>query len=177
VVGLQSRNVETVKYGAAHVVIKYWDVEAAKWILCDVQVGLMVIDDNQVYMSAYELSVCINKGVEPQYMPVEGSRTGCDGIFGQESGTYLEWVKRYVHFIDVFLELKTEYLNGLAPEKIVMLVPESSVKPIMFQGAFKMNALYVNDAGALIRFSDYLQITATKSISGQINKKYYRMKV
>jgi len=144
VVGLKTEDVETREYGAGHVVIEYWDVEASTWIMCDVQAGLMFTDDNHRHLSAYELRGYLGEGKTPLYMPVEQSHAGREGVFGRHNQDYSKWVNEYLYFIDTFIYTKLSYLNGLAPEKIAMLVPDGAANPIMFQNAFEMNALYVD---------------------------------
>ncbi len=134
--GLKTRDVETREYGAGHVVVEHWSREYHKWIMCDVQVGVIPTSE-ETLLSAFELGEKIEQNLPVEYIPVEGSR------FHGDIQAYVQWVEEYLYFFDTMTTLTFDPIDQ-QKEEITMLVPLGVVPPKMFQGMFEMNAVYTN---------------------------------
>jgi hypothetical protein len=136
-VGLKTRDVEIRKYGAGHVVIEFWDNNFHKWIMCDVQWGI-IPKHKDSYLSAYELGERLNDSLTIQYEPVANSRFNA-----KDTQKYGSWVKEHLYFIDTPSQVSFADTDK-RKEQITMLVPEGVKPPKMFQNMFVMNAVYTN---------------------------------
>jgi hypothetical protein len=139
VVGLKAADVETREYGAGHVVIEFWSSVWQKWVMCDVQAGIIPTAKN-ILLSAFELSQKIEKYEDASYEPVDGSRFLNPESFGTMAA-YIKWVKDYLYFLDTPAHVTFANVD-LAKQQIVMLLPLDAAPPKMFQGMFEMNAIY-----------------------------------
>jgi Transglutaminase-like superfamily len=136
-IGLKTSDVETREYGAGHVVIEFWD--GTKWIMCDVQAGIIPTSDGQG-LSAFGLGERIRQDLAVDGIELVNSR------FSNSFGTisdYCKWIAEYLYFYDTPLKLNFEPIVDRREEQIVMLVPLGVKPPEMFQGLFKMNAIYM----------------------------------
>lgn len=140
-IGLKTKDVETRQYGAGHVVIEFWSNKEQKWIMCDVQAGIIPTKDNKP-LSAVEFGENVKQGLITDYVAVTGSRFAKDSSFN-DIQSYIVWVKEYLYFYDTPLEMTFEDIDK-REQQIVMLVPLGTKPPVTFQGMFKMNALYTN---------------------------------
>ncbi len=140
-VGLKTSDVETREYGAGHVVIEFWSKQFNKWVMSDVQAGI-IPESEQLPLSAFELAQKVNRNKPVTYTPVAGARFSGIGEYSDRP-SYTEWIKEYLYFIDtpVHLTLGNEDKRR---QQIVMLVPLGAKPPVTFQGMFKMNALYTS---------------------------------
>ena len=140
-VGLKTSDVETRQYGASHIVIEYWSAEQEKWVMCDVQVGIIPKVGGQ-FLSALELGEAIGIGSDIEVETVDNSRFTHKNSFG-DLQDYLDWVKEYLFFFDTPVEVTFANIN-LPKQLLVMLGPISIKQPIMFQNMFEMNLVYTN---------------------------------
>jgi len=140
-VGLKVKDVETRKYGAGHVVIEYWSSELQKWVMCDVQAGVIPTQAG-TYLSAYELSVAIEAGAQVDFTSVLSSRFVPGQRFGGKA-SYLDWISEYLYFMDTPLNLTLESEDRRL-QRIAMLIPVGVPAPTSFQGLFDMNAVYTH---------------------------------
>lgn len=139
--GLKTRDVETREYGAGHVVIEFWNSETKNWIMCDIQAGV-IMGDSKSNFSAYELRAALDAGTKPEYTLITHSRFDSTEKY-QDRYSYIEWIKQYLYFIDTPVHLSLGNEDRQA-QQIVMLVPLNVRPPKIFQGMFKMNALYTH---------------------------------
>jgi hypothetical protein len=141
-IGLKTADVETREYGAGHVVIEFWCDELGKWVMCDVQAGIMPRLNGE-YLSTYELMKAIESDQLVDYIFVDRSSSQL-GKYG-DMPSYTDWIQYYLYFIDtpLVLDLKDQ---DLGTQQIVMLIPVGVNPPIMFQNWFEMNALYTTSA-------------------------------
>ncbi|HVX58454.1 MAG TPA: transglutaminase-like domain-containing protein [Candidatus Saccharimonadales bacterium] len=137
-VGLKTRDVETRKYGAGHVVIEFWDNGLKKWVMSDVQAGVIPLYENTP-LSAYELKQHLDSGDPITYASVTNSRFQPGKH--DDKPSYSDWIKEYLYFIDTPASL-TLGNEDKQKQKIVMLIPSGTQPPKTFQGLFKMNAVY-----------------------------------
>lgn len=138
-IGLKTNDVETRQYGAGHVVIEFWSEQFNKWIMSDVQAGIIPMSD-QLLLSAYELAQKVNSNEVVTYIPVTGARFSGAGEYDSQP-SYTDWIKEYLYFIDTPIHL-TLGDEDRCQQQIAMLVPDGITPPKMFQGMFEMNALY-----------------------------------
>lgn len=183
VIGLKTKDVETREYGAGHVVIEYWDDELRKWVMCDVQFGLIPAKHNNL-LSVYELREEIKLNNKLQFVTVKESRFPNKSYPNMHS--YIEWVKDYLYFIDTPKNITFLDLN-LSKQEIVMLVPKNIKHPLMFQGLFKMNAIYtenvkdfyINPSPSTLKFHkdlDVFYFKTQKEFHNWLSKNYNREK-
>ncbi len=140
-IGLKTSDVETREYGAGHVVIEFWSGESQKWIMCDVQAGVIPEYEDRL-LSAYELRQHLYNNKSVVYIPITGSRFSPTSKYSDKEN-YSEWISEYLYFIDtpVHLTLGNE---DKPKQQIAMLVPIDIEPPRMFQGMFVMNVLYTH---------------------------------
>jgi hypothetical protein len=141
-IGIKTSDVETRQYGAGHVVIEFWSTQFSKWVMSDVQAGIIPISE-EVPLSAYELAQKVNENDEIIYSPVIGARFSGNGSYDDQP-SYTEWIKEYLCFIDTPIQL-TLGNEDRRQQQIIMLVPDDKTPPKKFQGMFVMNALYTRN--------------------------------
>jgi hypothetical protein len=140
-VGLKMKDVETREHGAGHVVIEFWSSEYKKWVMCDVQAGV-IPKSSENPLSAYELSEMLQVGGDVSYELITNSRFGKAKSYTDDS-SYSKWINEYLYFINTPLEITLESVDR-SLHKIVMLVPIGVEPPKSFQGMFDMNAIYTH---------------------------------
>lgn len=137
-IGLKTSDVETREYGAGHMVIEFWSNEIQKWIMSDVQAGILL--DTSGLLSAFELGVAIRDSKPVGYSHVTWSRFKDNEPY-DDKPSYVEWIREYLHFYDTPLQYDFRHKDR-SKERIVMLVPENATPPKMFEGKFAMNVQY-----------------------------------
>jgi hypothetical protein len=140
-VGLKTADVETREYGAGHVVVEFWSRELNKWIMSDVQAGI-IPKSGEALLSAYELAQSLHQDTKPEPILVNGSRFGADAAF-KDMVDYISWVQEYLYFFDTPITVELN-IPDLRTQNIAMLVPLGVETPKMFQGLFTMNAIYTH---------------------------------
>jgi hypothetical protein len=142
IIGLKTSDVETRKYGAGHVVIEFWSNEMQKWVMCDVQAGIILKLKN-ILLSSLELGENINNQ-SLNYVTIVNSRFSHDGMF-KDLVSYKDWIREYLYFFDTPIE--TTFANtDRRKQRIIMLVPQEVIPPKSFQGMFIMNVIYTYSA-------------------------------
>lgn len=142
-IGLKTRDVETREYGAGHVAIEFWSHDHQKWIMSDVQAGVIPYEGDEP-LSALELAQGLDAHASIEFAPVLGSKFSDTSPFGDKAN-YTEWIKEYLYYIDTPVKL-TLGNEDKREQLIAMLVPVGEIPPQMFQNMFKMNAVYTNEA-------------------------------
>ena len=141
-IGLKTVDVETREYGAGHVVIEFWSKDFNKWVMSDVQAGI-IPRSGDIPLSALELGQVIDRDAALDFTPVVNSRFDANQAYS-EALSYADWIKEYLYFIDTPKHLTLAHKN-MAAEQIVMLVPLGVTNPKSFQSMFDMNAIYTNN--------------------------------
>lgn len=142
VIGFMTSDVEIRDYGAGHVAAEFYSTEQKKWIMLDVQYGIMPTYKD-VPLSAQELGQILDEGIEPTYELVNGSKFSA----ANDARTYDKWIHEYLYFFHVPLEIK--FIKGYtqdesnAAERII-LVPVGVVSPKVFQRVGKIKAQYTH---------------------------------
>jgi hypothetical protein len=139
-VGLKTKDVETRKYGAGHVVVEFWDSSHSKWIMSDVQAGIIPMNEDNP-LSALELKKQLDDGKPVSYKLVANSKFQ-PGAY-DDKPSYSDWIREYLYFVDTPTSL-TLGDEDRSKQQIVMLVPDDAQPPRVFQGLFEMNAIYTN---------------------------------
>ncbi len=140
IIGLKTKDVETRKTYAGHVVVEFWSKEYEKWIMVDVQIGI-IPRYKEEYLSAVELGEMIYKNLNINYELIDGSR------FSESTrkDAYAEWIKQYLYFFDTALRIKLSISEEeRLQEKKLMLIPLKSIPPKLFQRTIPIHALYTH---------------------------------
>lgn len=140
VIGLKTSDVETREYGAGHVVIEFWSREFEKWIMGDVQWGIIPRSGN-VFLSAWELGEKIHQKLPVECVLVDGSRF--DQTFKTPERYTNDWIQEYLYFFDTPVQITFADIDR-RKQQIAMLVPLGVKSPVTFQGRFEMNAVYAH---------------------------------
>lgn len=142
IVGLKTQDMSTREAGAGHVVVEFWSNEFEKWIMCDVQAGV-ILKSNNVFLSDFELGEKINQNENIEFVLVNNSRFSINS----DSRKYIDWIKEYLYFFDTpikitFSEKLTE--EDRLKEQKAMLIPLEVEPPKVFQKIFPINAIYTH---------------------------------
>jgi hypothetical protein len=140
--GLKTSDVETRKHGAGHVVIEFWSNDLQKWVMSDVQAGI-IPEAKGTPLSAVELRQVINMNQLAVYASVNSSRFSNGDVYSGKKN-YSDWIQEYLYFIDTPINLILT-VKDAAKQQIAMLVPEGVQEPKLFQGLFVMNAVYTHN--------------------------------
>lgn len=141
IVGLKTSDVGIREFGAGHVVVEFWSTEFQKWIMIDVQAGI-IPKYKDVYLSAFELREETEQNSILEYIPINNSR-----FSKTDSEKYTEWIRQYLYFFDTPLETTFSQTyteeNRLAEEKLI-LIPLGVEPPKVFQKVIPINAVYTH---------------------------------
>lgn len=144
VVGLKVKNIETIESGGGHIVIEFWSDEISKWIMIDVQEGVIPKNEKS-YLSCAELSDLLDAKENIDLECVENSTFNMD-----YKNDFIKWIYPYLYFIDTPLTTVT-FLDDekrLSQEK-VLLCPVGATTPEVFQNKYKLSYTivthYIND--------------------------------
>lgn len=143
IVGLKTSDMETRDSGAGHVVLEFWSNHFKKWIMCDVQEGVIPRYDGK-YLSAFELGKVVDNNLIPEYELVDDARFSLKN----DSLKYTEWIHQYLYFLDTPLHLS--FNEGVSEqdrlsERKLMLIPPNIIPPKMFQKIFPISAEYTTN--------------------------------
>lgn len=142
IIGLKTNNMETREAGAGHVVIEFWSNEFQKWIMADVQAGIIPKADG-VCLSAFEFGEKIDQNRNIEFVLINNSRFS----IGNDKQKYIEWIKEYLYFFDtpIRMNLFENYSEkDRLQEQKVMLIPLGISPPQVFQKIFPINAVYTH---------------------------------
>jgi hypothetical protein len=140
IVGLKTKDAETREICAGHVVVEFWSAEFKKWIMVDVQFGIIPKYEKD-FLSAIELGEKLD-----QNLPVEYVSIARPCFFsGEESKKYTEWIHPYLYFFDTPLDLKLKTTEKKRfSSKRIMLIPIGATPPKVFQKITPINAVYTH---------------------------------
>lgn len=140
--GLKTKDVEKVKYGAGHVVTEVYLNDKNKWIFIDGQTNLIPFIDN-VPLNAVELQEAIIESREKIELKslnkIENEK---------DKNKYIKWVAPYLYYFDTYFDNRKDYKIDYikCKEKTrLMLVPIGAKEPKVFQRKHPMsNLIYTN---------------------------------
>lgn len=135
-INIMMKDVETMEYGAGHVVVEFYSGEEHGWVMADIQAGVVARHDGRL-QSAWELMETLDDASIENF---DGSDfIEPDGMFG---GDYKEWIRPYLYFFDRSPELNYEYSVDTEPHLII--VPDGDKPPKYFQQTHKLDLVNVS---------------------------------
>lgn len=137
--GLKTRDVEKVRFGAGHVVSEVYVPALEKWVFIDPQFNLMPTLDG-VPLNGVEFQAALyNKDARLVITTNEGNLTR------EEAASYLNWIGKYLFYYDVLFDQATlesddfKAINGMTK---LTLVPVDRKEPRVFQRRSKIDYSY-----------------------------------
>jgi hypothetical protein len=148
VLALKTKTVETMEYGAGHVLTEVYLREYEKWIMADPQFNLVPICENTP-LNAVEFQNCIATGKEIKLCNINGAIKNITEIL------YMSFIPKYLYYFDIPFDNRQGLdLNKLKIEGMtkLMLVPIGSKNPVIFQITEKIDyCLYTNSIADFYR--------------------------
>jgi hypothetical protein len=135
-INIMMKDVETMEYGAGHVVVEFYAGEKHGWVMADIQAGV-VARCNDKLQSAYELRESMENSTPEDFNSNQFVEP--EGMFG---GDYKKWLEPYLYFFDRPPELNYEYSVDTEPHLII--VPDGSEPPKYFQKTHELDLVVVN---------------------------------
>lgn len=141
VVGLKTRNVETKRFSAGHVLAEVWMPEFKKWALIDGQFNVLPVL-NGVPLNAVEFQLAIAQKKDFKLLDVNGE------VSTLRKKIYLSFVYDYIYYLDVKLDqriVSKEERKTVDGKSHLFLVPNGAKNPSVFQRKYPIDyALYTN---------------------------------
>jgi hypothetical protein len=149
VVSLKSKDAETCKTGAGHVLAEVWLSDYNKWALIDGQYNMMPML-NKVPLNAVEFQEAIVNKRPFQLVNRKGE------IPKKERKRYLQFIPHYLYFFDINFDNRRNLLSEdrylYKGKDLLMLVPKGAKHPKIFQRKFDIgNVYYTNSASDFYR--------------------------
>lgn len=136
VLGLETRDVETVKSSAGHVLAEVWLREENKWAMIDGQFNVMPIL-NGVPLNAVEFQRAIIDKKDFKLVNSQGE------VSAKAKRSYLNFVPPYLYYFDVEFDMRQNIakadLHKEDGKTSLMLVPVGANNPTVFQRKYPMN--------------------------------------
>jgi len=130
VVGLKTRDVETCKVAAGHVLAEVWLEGHQKWALIDGQMNVMPMLNNMP-LNSVELQAAIIDKKPVQFMNINGV------VSESKAENYIDFVAPYLYYFDIKFDNRPMIdpkqrikVNG---KRVLMLVPVGAKNPTVFQ--------------------------------------------
>lgn len=137
--GLKTRDVEKVRYGAGHVVSEVYSNEFGKWIFIDPQFNILPML-NGIPLNAIELQREIyRKNIDLKLISKNGE------VSEDDAKSYIHWLGRYLYYFDTLFDQtysnsgKLKSIQGMTK---LTLVPSGSKAPTIFQRQSKIDYSY-----------------------------------
>jgi hypothetical protein len=141
VVGLKTRNVETKKFSAGHVLAEVWMPKFDKWVLIDGQFNIMPMLNN-IPLSAVEFQSAIAQKKDFKLVDVNGE------VSTKRKKIYLSFVYDYLYYLDIKFDqriVSKEERTTVVGKSHLLLVPIDAKNPVVFQRKYPIDyALYTN---------------------------------
>lgn len=142
VLGLKTRDVEKIKFGAGHVVAEVYSPENSKWIFMDPQMN-MIPTLNGIPLNAVEFQKSIiNERQNIVLINAKGN------VEQKQAEGYIDWIGKYLYFFDVAFDQRIDFSidkKEFEGKKRVMLVPMGVENPTIFQRNYKIDyCIYTN---------------------------------
>ena len=137
--GLKTKDVETTKYGAGHVVSEAYIPELKKWVFMDGQINYVpFLNDTPLNAIEYQNAI-INHKEQIELRNINGT------FNKKKTLKHINWVAKYLFYFDVSFDSseKRTKCNG---KSRLMLVPVNEKNPTVFQIKNKINyCIYTNN--------------------------------
>lgn len=141
VVALKTRDVESVKNGAGHVLAKAYLNDINKWVMADGQFNIIPLLNN-VPLNCIELQNSIINGGKFDLVDKNGE------INKKRRNQYLGFIPHYLYYFDVFFDNRQGEIKEqlrVDNKKKLMLTPLGSNKPTIFEVTGKIDyCVYTN---------------------------------
>lgn len=141
VLALKTKDVETKKYGAGHVVVEAYLNDLNKWIMADGQFNIIPANDN-VPLNAVELQRALSNGENYTFISHNGK------LRLKSIKRYQDFINEYLYYFDTSFDNRTDYENGrlqIKGKPKLMLVPIGAKNPELFEASTKIDyCLYTN---------------------------------
>lgn len=135
---LKTKDVETRKYGAGHVLLEVFITDLQKWVLLDGQWDAMPML-NGVPLNAVEFQ----KAIAENYSDLEIKSTA-----GISKRKYVNWINPYLYYLSVSFDNRVGVITDrkmVDGKSSLMLVPVGAKNPTVFQIDYKIdNCIYTN---------------------------------
>ena len=133
--GLKTRDVETTKYGAGHVLTEVWSTQFNKWFMLDAQFNIVPVL-NDIPLNAVEFQHAIIQRKNFKLVNIEGEVTL------ELKKAYMNFIPHYLYYFDYAFdqrEVAYDDLFKVNDKGYLMLVPLGAKKPTVFQRNWPMN--------------------------------------
>jgi len=136
VIGLKTRDVEKVKYGAGHVAAEVFLNDLKKWVFVDGQFNVIPILEG-VPLNGVELKNAVMKNRDKlKFVNLNGDLSNSD------KEKYLGFVAKYLYYFDASFDQRVG--TGIDRKKVngkptLALVPQGVKNPIIFQRKYPIN--------------------------------------
>ncbi|WP_299756498.1 transglutaminase-like domain-containing protein [uncultured Pontibacter sp.] len=130
--GLKMKEVETMEFGAGHVLLEVYLPDMQKWVMLDGQYDVMPVLNN-VPLSAVEFQQAIARNY---------SKLEIRSLSGANKAQYVNWIYPYLYYFDVKFDnregvaFQRETVDG---KSSLMLVPVGAKVPEVFQRKYKLD--------------------------------------
>jgi hypothetical protein len=135
--GLKTRDVETTRYGAGHVLTEAWSNIHNKWFLLDAQFNVVPFADG-LPLNAVEFQSAIVNGADYKLMDLHGE------VSQDRREQYMKFIPPYLYYFDFkFDQREVGYAEmfKVNEKAILMLVPTQAKRPTVFQRKSRMDYL------------------------------------
>ncbi len=142
-VGLKMKGMDTIQYGAGHVITEAFLSDLGKWISLDGQFDMMPVLNN-IPLNAIELQQALrNEPERLQFMSISQK-------FSKEA--YIKWINPYLYYFDIEVDNREGYdLEKRTHRKGIMLVPIGEKCPTIFQRLYPMEYVCTNSIQAFYK--------------------------
>lgn len=142
VLGLKTRDVEKVRYGAGHVVSEVYSTSFNKWIFMDPQFNVIPVLNGEPLNAVEFQKAIVNDRNNLKLINRHGD------VSAEDFNNYISWVAKYLFYFDVLFDQRIgnepdyEDINGITK---IMLVPVGEKEPKVFQRRSKIDySFYTN---------------------------------
>jgi len=153
-VSLKIKDVESIEYGAGHVVTESYLKDQKKWILSDPQFNVIVTDKNNIPLNLFEFQANITREenvkiiskAEVNFIPLDNNE-------------YIKWIYPYLYYADIPFDNRydtdKETIKNKGKLKL-MLVPTGAKNPTLFQIVNKIDyCIYSNNINEFYQIPNY----------------------
>jgi hypothetical protein len=142
VIAFKTKDVETTKTGAGHVLAEVWIPQFNKWVLIDGQFNIMPMLNN-VPLNAVEFQQAIAENKNFQLIDMNGE------VSRKRRKKYLSFIFDYLYYLDVKFDnryIPTSEQLMYKGKSSLMLVPLGAKEPTIFQLKNLLNYLFYTNS-------------------------------
>ena len=148
VIALKTQDVESVKYGAGHVLAEAYLSDISKWVMADGQFNI-IPSLNNVPLNCVEFQNSIIKGENFDLIDKDGK------VDKKRRNQYLDFIPQYLYYFDTRFDNRQGLINdhlAVDGKAKLMLTPLGSKSPTIFQVTGKIDyCLYTNSTNDFYR--------------------------